>query len=65
MSYYDLQDLRHRICTLGENIRQQENFYGDINEFLHQVYQSDRKAEHKSLLPPLSLRVTSKRELRY
>ena len=42
MSYYDLQDLKHRIQTLGKNIHEQENFYGDINSFLHQVYQREK-----------------------
>ncbi len=47
MSYYDPQDLKQRIHALGKNIREQENFYSDINEFLHQVYQP-----RKSAAPP-------------
>lgn len=44
MSYRDLQALKNRIQALGENIREQENFYGNINEFLHQVYQPQQKS---------------------
>lgn len=52
MDYYDLQELKQRIHTLGKNIREQENFYGDINEFLHQVYQSGKNVKSKQIPKP-------------
>ena len=52
MGYYDLQDLKHRIHALGENIREQENFYSNINEFLHQVYHSEKNAEQQAINQP-------------
>ena len=52
MNYHDLQELRQRIHTLGKNIREQENFYSDINEFLHQVYQPKKSAERKRTFEP-------------
>ena len=53
MSYRDLQTLKNRIQALGENIREQENFYGNINEFLHQVYQPQQKSvtRHSKMMP--------------
>ena len=59
MSYHDLQDLKHRISAVGESIRQQERFYGDINEFLHQVYQTEKISERRSLLPPEPTRMVN------
>lgn len=61
MSYRDLQNLKHRIHTLGENIREQENFYSNINEFLHQVYQPQQKAmpEAQRVVAPARTRVFS------
>ena len=62
MDYRDLQKLRHRIHTVGTNVRQQENFYGDINEFLHQVYHADKneKRRHPGL-PKLAQALTDYR----
>ena len=59
MSYHDLQELKHRISAVGESIRQQESFYGDINEFLHQVYQTERTEPRRSPLPPEPARVVN------
>ena len=60
MSYRDLQKLKRRIHTLGNNIRQQENFYGDINEFLQQVYHPEELKGHKYAAQTHVVPVTAK-----
>ena len=51
MNYRDLQELKQRIHIVGKNIREQEIFYSDINEFLHRVYQK-KSTKHKRTSNP-------------
>ena len=52
MNCQDLQELKNRIHRLGKNVREQENFYCDINMFLHRVYQPVKQSKQKSEAQP-------------
>lgn len=49
MNSQDHQELQLRIQRLGERIREQENFYSSINDFLHQIYQAKPATERQYL----------------
>lgn len=42
----ETQQLEQRIRSLGEAIRQQEDFYRSTNHFLHQVYRVNSSSDH-------------------
>ena len=42
----EVQELRQRIRSLGEAIREQEDFYRSVSQFVQQAYQEGNSAHH-------------------